>query len=153
MLLVCAVQHCETVPHTPARWRGGCPTTPRRLLFVVTVAQAPVPLEILPAGQYEPLYRLPLDVQSGELPVLPLSITGAIRWVGASVPRAGCQRCMTVCVGAPLPRVGCQQCMTVWMQASLPRAGCQRCMIVWMHAPLPRVGCQRCMTVCPTDDD
>ncbi|MEW5302874.1 MAG: hypothetical protein WDW36_005614 [Sanguina aurantia] len=78
VLLVCAVQHCETVPHTPARWRGGCPTTPRRLLFVVTVAQAPVPLEILPAGQYEPLYRLPLDVQSGELPVLPLSITGAI---------------------------------------------------------------------------
>lgn len=43
------------------------------------ILQAPVPLEILPAGQYEPVYRLPLDVQSGELPVLPLSITGAIR--------------------------------------------------------------------------
>ncbi|GIL75050.1 hypothetical protein Vretifemale_4870 [Volvox reticuliferus] len=38
----------------------------------------PIPLEILPAGEFEPLYRLPLDVQSGELPVLPLSISGAV---------------------------------------------------------------------------
>ncbi|KXZ48859.1 hypothetical protein GPECTOR_25g444 [Gonium pectorale] len=38
----------------------------------------PIPLEILPAGEFEPLYRLPLDVQSGELPVLPLSISGAL---------------------------------------------------------------------------
>jgi hypothetical protein len=30
-----------------------------------------------PAGTFDPLYRLPLDVQSGELPVLPLSIAGA----------------------------------------------------------------------------
>jgi hypothetical protein len=30
------------------------------------------------AGEFEPLYRLPLDVQSGELPVLPLSISGAV---------------------------------------------------------------------------
>ena len=29
-------------------------------------------------GEFEPLYRLPLDVQSGELPVLPLSISGAL---------------------------------------------------------------------------
>ncbi|GIL50914.1 hypothetical protein Vafri_7000 [Volvox africanus] len=38
----------------------------------------PIPLEILPSGEFEPLYRLPLDVQSGELPVLPLSISGAV---------------------------------------------------------------------------
>eukprot|EP00195_Chlamydomonas_chlamydogama_P006999 CAMPEP_0202892210 /NCGR_PEP_ID=MMETSP1392-20130828/1989_1 /ASSEMBLY_ACC=CAM_ASM_000868 /TAXON_ID=225041 /ORGANISM="Chlamydomonas chlamydogama, Strain SAG 11-48b" /LENGTH=381 /DNA_ID=CAMNT_0049576099 /DNA_START=237 /DNA_END=1383 /DNA_ORIENTATION=+ len=38
----------------------------------------PVPLEILPLGQFDPVYRVPLDVQNGELPVLPLSITGAV---------------------------------------------------------------------------
>jgi cyclophilin family peptidyl-prolyl cis-trans isomerase len=38
----------------------------------------PVPLEILPLGEFEPIYRLPLDVQGGELPVLPLSISGAL---------------------------------------------------------------------------
>jgi cyclophilin family peptidyl-prolyl cis-trans isomerase len=38
----------------------------------------PVPLEFLPAGEFAPVYRLPLDVQSGELPVLPLSISGAV---------------------------------------------------------------------------
>eukprot|EP00877_Chromochloris_zofingiensis_P007222 jgi/Chrzof1/2753/Cz11g28010.t1_CYP37 len=41
-------------------------------------AKPPVPLEILPAGEFDPLYRLPLDVQGGELPVLPLSIPGAV---------------------------------------------------------------------------
>lgn len=41
------------------------------------VAPVALPLEILPAGDFEPLYRLPLDVRSGELPVLPLSIYGA----------------------------------------------------------------------------
>ncbi|GLC36069.1 hypothetical protein PLESTF_000972600 [Pleodorina starrii] len=43
-----------------------------------TRERPPIPLEILPAGEFEPLYRLPLDVQSGELPVLPLSIFGAL---------------------------------------------------------------------------
>ncbi|GAX77222.1 hypothetical protein CEUSTIGMA_g4668.t1 [Chlamydomonas eustigma] len=38
----------------------------------------PIPLEILPLGQFDPVYRSPLDVQGGELPVLPLSISGAI---------------------------------------------------------------------------
>eukprot|EP00775_Hariotina_reticulata_P002402 gene2402-2706_t len=38
----------------------------------------PIPLENLPAGTFDPLYRFPLDVQSGELPVLPLSIAGAV---------------------------------------------------------------------------
>lgn len=38
----------------------------------------PIPLENLPAGTFDPLYRLPLDVQSGELPVLPLSISGSV---------------------------------------------------------------------------
>eukprot|EP00798_Chlamydomonas_sp_ICE-L_P006267 gene6267-2895_t len=38
----------------------------------------PLPLENLPLGEFEPVYRLPLDVQGGELPVLPLSISGAV---------------------------------------------------------------------------
>lgn len=38
-----------------------------------------VPLEILPLGEFDPVYRSTLDVQSGELPVLPLSIYGAVR--------------------------------------------------------------------------
>ena len=38
---------------------------------------AALPLEILAQGEFEPLYRSPLDVRSGELPVLPLSIYGA----------------------------------------------------------------------------
>ncbi|KAF5730637.1 peptidyl-prolyl cis-trans isomerase CYP37 chloroplastic [Tripterygium wilfordii] len=37
-----------------------------------------VPLEIMPSGQFEPLYRTMLSVQDGELPVLPLSVYGAI---------------------------------------------------------------------------
>lgn len=41
-------------------------------------AAAPLPLEMLPAGDFEPLYRTRLDVRSGELPVLPLSIYGAV---------------------------------------------------------------------------
>lgn len=36
-----------------------------------------LPLEIMPAGDFEPQYRTPLDVRSGEVPVLPLSIYGA----------------------------------------------------------------------------
>ncbi|KAG7669149.1 putative Peptidyl-prolyl cis-trans isomerase CYP37, chloroplastic [Nannochloris sp. 'desiccata'] len=36
-----------------------------------------LPLEIMPNGDLEPVYRLPLDVRSGEIPVLPLSIYGA----------------------------------------------------------------------------
>jgi hypothetical protein len=30
------------------------------------------------AGEFEPVYRLPLDIQGGELPVLPLSIRGGL---------------------------------------------------------------------------
>lgn len=41
-------------------------------------AKPPIPLENLPAGTFDPLYRLPLDLQNGELPVLPLSIAGAV---------------------------------------------------------------------------
>ena len=41
-------------------------------------ALADLPLEILPLGGYEPIYRSALDVPSGELPVLPLSIYGAV---------------------------------------------------------------------------
>jgi cyclophilin family peptidyl-prolyl cis-trans isomerase len=40
--------------------------------------RAPVPLEMLPQGEFDPVYRLPLDVAGGELPVLPLSIEGAV---------------------------------------------------------------------------
>ncbi|XP_024018633.1 peptidyl-prolyl cis-trans isomerase CYP37, chloroplastic isoform X1 [Morus notabilis] len=37
-----------------------------------------VPLEIMPFGQFEPLYKTTLSVQDGELPVLPLSVYGAV---------------------------------------------------------------------------
>lgn len=37
-----------------------------------------VPLEIKPSGQFEPLYKTTLSVQDGELPVLPLSVYGAV---------------------------------------------------------------------------
>ena len=37
-----------------------------------------LPLEILPLGEFDPVYRSTLDVQNGELPVLPLSIYGAV---------------------------------------------------------------------------
>ena len=50
-------------------------------LFVPGKVQSPrppIPLEILPLGEFEPIYRLPLDIQGGELPVLPLSISGAL---------------------------------------------------------------------------
>ena len=50
-------------------------------LFVpgkLELPRPPLPLEILPLGEFEPIYRLPLDVQGGELPVLPLSISGSL---------------------------------------------------------------------------
>lgn len=37
-----------------------------------------VPLELMPSGQFEPLYRTPLSIQDGELPVLPLSVYGSV---------------------------------------------------------------------------
>ncbi len=37
-----------------------------------------LPLEILPLGEFDPVYRSTLDIQNGELPVLPLSIYGAV---------------------------------------------------------------------------
>ncbi|KAL2644810.1 hypothetical protein R1flu_012397 [Riccia fluitans] len=38
----------------------------------------PIPLEILPAGEFQPLYQTTLDVQDGEIPMLPLSVYGAV---------------------------------------------------------------------------
>ncbi|KAH7297844.1 hypothetical protein KP509_25G015100 [Ceratopteris richardii] len=37
-----------------------------------------LPIEIMPAGEFQPLYRTTLNVQDGELPVLPLSVYGAV---------------------------------------------------------------------------
>ena len=37
-----------------------------------------IPLEILPMGDFEPIYGSPLNVQAGELPVLPMSIYGSV---------------------------------------------------------------------------
>eukprot|EP00271_Cylindrocystis_brebissonii_P010636 TRINITY_DN26897_c0_g1_i1.p1 TRINITY_DN26897_c0_g1~~TRINITY_DN26897_c0_g1_i1.p1 ORF type:complete len:492 (+),score=95.63 TRINITY_DN26897_c0_g1_i1:168-1643(+) len=37
-----------------------------------------LPLEILPAGEIAPLYRTALDVQDGEIPVLPMSVFGSV---------------------------------------------------------------------------
>ncbi|XXG71699.1 hypothetical protein AAC387_Pa07g0964 [Persea americana] len=44
-----------------------------------------VPLEIMPAGQFEPLYKTTLSVQDGELPVLPLSVYGAVAMAHSEV--------------------------------------------------------------------
>lgn len=41
-------------------------------------AGATLPIEIMPAGEFQPLYRTTLNVQDGELPVLPLSVYGAV---------------------------------------------------------------------------
>ena len=40
--------------------------------------QQTLPLEILAQGEFEPLYRTELDVQTGEIPVLPMSIFGSV---------------------------------------------------------------------------
>ncbi|KAL0926620.1 hypothetical protein M5K25_002859 [Dendrobium thyrsiflorum] len=37
-----------------------------------------VPLEVKPSGEFEPLYKTALSIQDGELPVLPLSVYGAV---------------------------------------------------------------------------
>lgn len=37
-----------------------------------------LPMEMLPLGEFDPVYKSQLDVQHGELPVLPLSIYGAV---------------------------------------------------------------------------
>jgi len=54
-------------------------------LFALPAAPPPppfaptLPLELRAAGEYEPRYRAPLDVLGeGELPVLPLSVYGAV---------------------------------------------------------------------------
>ncbi|KAK9269598.1 hypothetical protein L1049_001374 [Liquidambar formosana] len=44
-----------------------------------------VPLEIMPSGQFEPLYRTKLNVQDGELPVLPMSVYGAVAMAHSDV--------------------------------------------------------------------
>ncbi|KAL9253867.1 Peptidyl-prolyl cis-trans isomerase CYP37, chloroplastic-like protein [Drosera capensis] len=44
-----------------------------------------VPLEIKPSGQFEPLYKTRLSVQDGELPVLPLSVYGAVAMAHSDV--------------------------------------------------------------------
>lgn len=44
--------------------------------------QQMLPLEMLPAGSFEPVYRSKLYVREGELPTLPLSIYGSIAMAG-----------------------------------------------------------------------
>ena len=41
-------------------------------------ADGQLPLEIMARGEYEPRYRAELDVNSGEIPLLPLSVDGAL---------------------------------------------------------------------------
>ncbi|KAK3239428.1 hypothetical protein CYMTET_50648 [Cymbomonas tetramitiformis] len=38
----------------------------------------PLPFEIMQMGEFEPRYRIPLDVQDGEFPVLPMSVYGSL---------------------------------------------------------------------------
>lgn len=49
-----------------------------------TVSGKQIPLEILPLGDFEPIYGSPLNVQAGELPVLPMSIYGAVAMAHAA---------------------------------------------------------------------
>ncbi|CAL1352804.1 unnamed protein product [Linum trigynum] len=44
-----------------------------------------VPLEIMPSEQFEPLYRTKLSIQDGELPVLPMSVYGAVAMAHSDV--------------------------------------------------------------------
>jgi hypothetical protein len=37
-----------------------------------------LPFEVMSAGDFEPHYRLPLDVQGGEMPVIPMSVYGSV---------------------------------------------------------------------------
>jgi cyclophilin family peptidyl-prolyl cis-trans isomerase len=50
---------------------------------------ATLPLELLPAGAFDPVYRSPLDVAGGELPVLPLSVYGAVAMARPAAVPAG----------------------------------------------------------------
>lgn len=43
-----------------------------------TVSGKQIPLEIMSLGDFEPIYGSPLNVQAGELPVLPMSIYGSV---------------------------------------------------------------------------
>lgn len=43
-----------------------------------SVSGKQIPLEIMPLGDFEPIYGSPLNVQAGELPVLPMSIYGSV---------------------------------------------------------------------------
>lgn len=47
-----------------------------------------IPLELLPAGEFDLVYRSPLEPRSGELPVLPLSISGAVAMAHSQVAAA-----------------------------------------------------------------
>ena len=62
----------------------------------VSPAGKVLPLEILPLGEFDPVYRSTLDVQNGELPVLPLSIYGAVRVDSLSFPSSE-SACLTLC--------------------------------------------------------
>ena len=59
---------------TPTAVLGGSDIQPDRL----PGRRATLPLELLPAGAFDPVYRSPLDVGGGELPVLPLSVYGSL---------------------------------------------------------------------------
>lgn len=37
-----------------------------------------LPFEVMSAGDFEPHYRLPLDVAGGEMPVIPMSVYGSV---------------------------------------------------------------------------
>jgi hypothetical protein len=59
-----------------------------------------IPLEILPLGEFDPVYRSTLDVQSGELPVLPLSIYGSVRALLLRCARSACCALHAACHAA-----------------------------------------------------
>ncbi|XP_002960870.2 peptidyl-prolyl cis-trans isomerase CYP37, chloroplastic isoform X2 [Selaginella moellendorffii] len=52
--------------------------TTEQAILSDSAQQDALPMEILPSGEFQPLYKTTLSIQDGELPVLPLSVYGAV---------------------------------------------------------------------------
>ena len=76
-MLVHEIYDCYCCSAAQSQWLYN--RLPDSCLQVVPVAAGKqIPLEIMPLGDFEPIYGSPLNVQAGELPVLPMSIYGSV---------------------------------------------------------------------------
>ncbi len=99
-----------------------------------------IPLEMLPAGEFDLVYRSPLDPRSGELPVLPLSITGALAMAKPEDPAAAADGYVAADqVGRDTARAPCITCehfsSTVSCSNHESDPSCSRS--TWYRAKLP----------------